>query len=494
MIKALYRENLSLLTDLYQLTMGYGYWKKGMAERRACFQLFYRKPPFTGDRGIICAGLQPVCEVLDHFQLSVSDIQYLGSLRGADQRPLFNESFLNYLQRMEFSCDIQAIPEGTFVLPHCPIVRVEGPLLQVQLIETLLLNMINFSSLIATKAARIRQAAGTDPVLEFGLRRAQGPNGALLATRSAYIGGVDGTSNVLAGKLLGIPVKGTHAHSWVMSFPSEMEAFQAYAEGQPNNVILLVDTYDTLQGVKNAIRVAKELQKEGQRLLGIRLDSGDLAHLSKKARQLLDEAGLFETKIVASNDLDEYRIAELKEQGAQIDTWGIGTRLITSFDRPALGGVYKLSAIQNEAGEWESKMKYSNDQIKRSNPGIINPLRVQTEDSLYVDVLYNELQGSWEKEAVDPQTGANLPLSIKGINPLLTSIYRKGSRIYSFPTIHTIRQKSLESWKNQKVFISDQVLHSPSLWMQKQEFKQPLNDENTGSPTGQKASNKTAFN
>ncbi|MEO1715329.1 MAG: nicotinate phosphoribosyltransferase, partial [Bacteroidota bacterium] len=338
----------------------------------------------------------------------------------------------------------------TLVLPHCPIIRVEGPLLQVQLIETLLLNIINFSSLIATKAARIRQAAGTDPVLEFGLRRAQGPDGALLGTRAAYIGGVDGTSNILAGKLLSIPVKGTHAHSWVMSFPNEIEAFTAYAEGQPNNVILLVDTYDTIQGVKNAIQVGKDLEQQGQRLLGIRLDSGDLAKLSIEARRLLDDAGFTETKIVASNDLDEYRIAALKEQGAQIDTWGIGTRLITSFDQPALGGVYKLSAIQNKEGEWEPKMKYSNDLIKRSNPGIITPLRIQSDTEQYVDILFDELQGPWNEKAVDPTTGKPFSVSIATITPLLVSIYQNGSRNYEFPTIQATRQRSLDSWKKQK--------------------------------------------
>lgn len=472
MIRKLYRENLNLLTDLYQLTMAYGYWKKGMAERRASFQLFYRKPPFAGSPGILAAGLEMVAEVLQDFRFTVSDIQYLGSLRGADNKPLFNEAFLNYLQRLQFSCDIQAVPEGTLVLPHCPLVRVEGPLLQAQLIETLLLNIINFSSLIATKAARIREAAGQDPVLEFGLRRAQGPDGGLLAARSAYLGGLDGTSNVLAGKLLGIPVKGTHAHSWVMCFPSEMEAFLAYAQGQANNVILLVDTYDTLQGVQHAIEVGKQLQEQGHQLLGIRLDSGDLALLSQQARLMLDQAGLHNTKIVASNDLDEYRIRELKVAGARIDTWGIGTRLVTAFDKPALGGVYKLSAIQDEKGQWQAKMKYSNDLIKRSNPGIIQVDRYFTAQGKIIDLLHNQLLGSPSQQIVHPESGTPQPLPEGHSIPLLQPVFQAGKCLYTFPSLQEIRAKSLQAWQGSHRYQFQQALLTLPLWKQ----KQALND------------------
>src|SRR5690606_21660222 len=292
-----------------------------------------------------------------------------------DGSPVFDADFLDYLQKLEFSCDIDAVEEGTVVFPNSPLVRVRGPLIQCQLLETPLLNIINFQTLIATKAARINVAAQGEPVLEFGLRRAQGIDGALAASRAAYIGGCTSTSNVMAGKLFGIPVSGTHAHSWIMSFETEIEAFEAYADAFPDQCIFLVDTYDTLNGVKNAIKVGEILRSKGKQMIGIRIDSGDLAYFSTKARQMLDEAGFPDAKIVASNDLDEHIIASLKSQDAAINIWGVGTKLVTAYDQPALGAVYKLSAIRNEQGEWEPKVKVSQQSLKINIPGIHNTKR-----------------------------------------------------------------------------------------------------------------------
>ena len=344
--------------------MAYGYWKTGRAEREAVFHLFFRKNPFQGGY-TIAAGLQSVADLLEDFRFETDDIEYLSTLTGNDGKALFAPDFLDYLSELEFSCDVDAVPEGTVVFPHEPMVRVKGPILQCQILETPLLNLINFQSLIATKASRITTATGGESVLEFGLRRAQGIDGALAASRAAYIGGCDATSNVLAGKLFGIPVKGTHAHSWVMSFDDELSAFREYAAAMPNNCVFLVDTYDTIQGVRNAIEVGKQLRESGHEMVGIRLDSGDLAYLSIEARNLLDEAGFPDAAIVASNDLDEGIIASLKDQGAKIAVWGVGTKLVTAFDQPALGGVFKLGAMRNETG---SGSRRSNFLSKRSRP------------------------------------------------------------------------------------------------------------------------------
>ncbi len=284
------RPSLTLLTDLYQLTMAYAYWHEGVAEKEAVFHLFYRRNPFGSSYAIAC-GLDQVVEFLNNLRFEEDDLDYLQGLRGNDDQTLFSDAFLDYLSDLDLSCDVDAIPEGTVVFPHEPLVRVQGPIIQGQIIESALLNMINFPTLVATKAARVCQAIKGDPVLEFGLRRAQGTNGALAASRAAYIGGCAATSNVLAGKLYGIPVKGTHAHSWVMSFADEQESFEAYARALPNNGVFLVDTYDTLEGVQKAVQVAKRLRERGHEMVGIRLDSGDLATLSIEARKLLDEGG-----------------------------------------------------------------------------------------------------------------------------------------------------------------------------------------------------------
>src|SRR5215213_2354655 len=353
----LYGQSLSLLTDLYQLTMAYGYWKLGRGEQEAVFHLTFRKHPFAGGFTVAC-GLHAVIDYLRALRFDESDVGYLATLKGNDGRPLFDRKFLDYLRDMRFTCDIDAIPEGTAVFPHEPLVRVKGPILQAQIIETPLLNLVNFQTLIATKAARVCLAARGEPVLEFGLRRAQGIDGALSASRAAYVGGCAATSNVLAGRLFGIPVKGTHAHSWVMSFEDEREAFQEYAEALPNNCVFLADTYDTLEGVRRAAEVGKKLRARGHEMVGIRLDSGDLAYLSIEARKILDEAGFPRAAILASNDLDENLIASLKEQGAKVNVWGVGTKLVTAYDQPALGGVYKMAAIRAKDGKaWEHKVK-----------------------------------------------------------------------------------------------------------------------------------------
>ena len=366
-----YRPDFGLLTDLYQLTMAAGYYDRGLHQRKAIFHLFYRKAPFGGDYAI-AAGLDLAIDIIDGLRFSVDDIQYLGRLKGNNGQPLFKEPFLNYLQRLRFSGTVHAIPEGELAMPHEPLLRIEANLVEAQLLETALLTVMNFSTLIATKASRIRQAAGNDTVLEFGLRRAQGIDGGLTASRAAYIGGCDATSNVWAGRYYDIPVKGTHAHAWVMVFPTEIESFEAYAAALPNNCIFLVDTYDTVEGVKNAVKVGHQLRERGHEMLGIRLDSGDLAELSIVARRILDEGGFPAAKIVASDSLDEHAVKDLKARGARIDVWGIGTNLVTAKDQPALGGVYKLAAIQNEAGEWEGRIKRSETAIKTSFPGKLN--------------------------------------------------------------------------------------------------------------------------
>ena len=336
-----YQSSLSLLTDLYQLTMAYGYFREDIAQRDSVFHLFFRKSPFQGGY-TIAAGLETAIEWIDRFSFDESDLEYLGTLTGRDGKPLFDPSFADYLRDLTLTVDIDAIPEGTVVFPHQPLLRVRGPLLQCQLLETCLLNIINFQSLIATKSSRICRVAGDEPVLEFGLRRAQGIDGSLSASRAAFIGGCSATSNVLAGKIYGIPVRGTHAHSWVMSFDDELTAFEKYADALPNNCVFLVDTYDTLQGVRNAVKVGQALRERGHEMVGVRLDSGDLAKLSIGAREILDQGGFPKASIVASNDLDEHLMASLKSQGARISVWGVGTKLVTAYDQPALGGVYKL--------------------------------------------------------------------------------------------------------------------------------------------------------
>ena len=366
-----------LLTDLYQLTMACGYHAHNRHLDRACFHLFYRRPPFGGSYAV-AAGLGRALEWLEGLRVDKAEVEYLRSLGR------FEESFLRLLAHADFALDVSAMPEGTLAYPHEPMLRVEGPLWQAQLVETALLNMVNFETLIATKAARVCDAARDDSgkrqtVLEFGLRRAQGPDGALTATRAAYLGGCAGSSNVLAGMKYGIPVAGTHAHSWVMTYGNDEEAFRRYGDVFPSSSVFLVDTFDTEEGVAAAIRVGKEMRERGEELRGVRLDSGDLCALSIRARRMLNAAGFPNVEIVASNDLDEYRIAELKRGGARIDVWGVGTRLSTAYDQPALGGVYKLGAVQVD-GAWQTRMKFGQTPIKRSIPGRLGVRRGKTMD------------------------------------------------------------------------------------------------------------------
>lgn len=387
-IAGIYGASLALVTDLYQLTMACGYWQAGVSEREAVFHLTFRRPPFGGAYAI-AAGLGPALAWLQRLRFDAADVAYLATLRDAEGAPLFPPRFLDYLRALELRCTVDAIPEGSVAFAHEPLVRVTGPIAQAQLVETALLTLINFQTLVATKAARVCQAARGAPVLELGLRRAQGLDGGLGAARAAYIGGVAGTSNVLAGRALGIPVRGTHAHSWVMFHGDDLTAFRAYADAMPGNCTLLVDTFDTMAGVRAAIQVGHELRARGHELLGIRLDSGDLAHLSVEARRMLDEAGLPRVAIVASNDLDEHLVGSLLEQGARIDTFGVGTRLVTAADQPALGGVYKLGAVRDEAGAWRHAIKLSEQPIKISNPGSLGVRRLRRAGQLVGDLIYD---------------------------------------------------------------------------------------------------------
>ncbi len=436
--------SLALLTDLYQLTMAYGYWKSGTAEKEAVFNLYFRKHPFGGGF-TVAAGLEHVVHFLENFSFSEEDTAYLAGLEGNDGKPLFEEGFLHYLRSLNFTCEVEAIPEGTVVFPQEPLLRVRGPILQCQLIETPLLNMINFQSLIATKAARLKLVTKEEPVLEFGLRRAQGVDGGLTASRAAYIGGCEATSNVLAGRLFGIPVRGTHAHSWVMSFDSEEEAFETYAEVLPNNTVFLVDTFNTLEGVKKAIAVGHKLREKGYKLGGIRLDSGDLAYFSIEARKLLDNAGFHDANILASNDLDEHIIASLKTQGAKVNVWGVGTKLVTAFDQPALGGVYKLAAIRNDNGQWDYKIKLSEQTIKISTPGIQQVRRYSDGRGFVADMIFDteNLADGANPVIVDPvdytkrkKLGGRLQYE-----DLLVPIFRNGRLVYKLPVIHHIRER-----------------------------------------------------
>jgi nicotinate phosphoribosyltransferase len=441
-----YRDSLALLTDLYELTMAYGYWKSGMAEKEACFHLFFRRNPFGGGFAIAC-GLAPAIEYIEGLRFQDDDLEYLAGLRGNDGGPLFETGFLDHLRTLSFRCDVDAVPEGTVVFAQEPLVRVTGPLLAAQLLETPLLNLINFQTLIATKAARLRLAAGDDPILEFGLRRAQGIDGGLAAARAAYAGGCDGTSNVLAGKTYGIPVKGTHAHSWVLAFGSELEAFEKYAEAMPNNCVFLVDTYDSLEGVRHAVEVGRRLRAQGHEMIGVRLDSGDLAWLSREARRILDEAGFPKAQILASNDLDETLIAELKRQGAAIDVWGVGTRLVTAFGDPALGGVYKLTAVREPSGSWQDRVKVSEQTVKTTNPGILQVRRFRQGGELIGDLIWDERHDLGATPTmVDPLDLTRRKTIADGAEweDLLVPVFRRGSRVYDPPGLEEIRARVRE--------------------------------------------------
>lgn len=424
--------------------MAYGYWKTGKAETESVFNLFFRENPFGGGYTINC-GLSHVIDFLDDFRFEDGDLHYLSTLKGAGQAPLFDPGFLKYLSDLRFTCNIDAIPEGKIVFPHEPVIKVTGPVLQAQLIETPLLNLINFQTLVATKSARINYAAGGDSVMEFGLRRAQGIDGALAASRAAFIGGCRSTSNLMAGKVFGIPVSGTHAHSWVMTFGDEKEAFNAYAESMPDNCVLLVDTYNTIDGIRNAIDTGLLMKQRGNKLIGIRIDSGDLAYFSKVAREMLDKAGLNDVRIIASNDLDEKLILSLKNQGARITDWGIGTRLVTAYDQPSLGAVYKMSAIKNIMGHWEYRIKLSEQALKVNNPGIQQVRRFYLDGKMAADMIFDQVQGIDEASLIiiDPADLTHRKkLSLKRMDweDLLVPVYNHGEKLYFSPPIADIRQ------------------------------------------------------
>ena len=442
LLRDLYRPSLALLTDLYQVTMAQAYWKAGLGEHEAVFNLHFREQPFGGGYSV-CCGLDYVVDYMSGFAFERSDLEYLAGLVGNDGKALLDGKFLEYLEGLDLTCDLDAVTEGTVVFPPEPLLSVRGPIIQCQLLETPLLNMLNFQTLIATKAARICSVTGTEPVVEFGLRRAQGVDGALTATRAAYVGGCAATSNLLAGKLLDIPVRGTQAHSWVMFFESEREAFLQFAQAMPNNCIFIVDTFNSAQGIKNAVEVGRWLRERGHEMVGIRLDSGDLAYLSAEARRTLDEAGFPDAVITASNELDEQVIASLKQQGSAIDMWGVGTRLVTGHDESALGGVYKLAAVRAPGGDWRYRLKLSEQTIKVSYPGILRTRRFESGGEYIGDIIYDELHGIEEPGTlVDPLD----PTRRKAIPPqaaaqeLLVPIFRAGRLVYDRPSLEQARQ------------------------------------------------------
>lgn len=436
-------ETMSLMTDFYELTMMQGYLNDGSINKTVVFDVFYRVNP-SGNGFAITAGLEQVIDYIKNLHFSESDIEYLRSLN------TFDEKFLTYLKSFRFTGDIYAIPEGTVVFPTEPLLRVKAPIMEAQIVETAILTIINHQSLIATKASRVAWSAGNDAVMEFGLRRAQGPDAGIYGARAAIIGGCAGTSNVLTGKMFDVPVLGTHAHSWVMSFPSEVEAFRCYARTFPNACTFLVDTYDTLRsGVPNAIKVFKEMQADGIELknYGIRLDSGDLAYLSKEARKMLDAAGFTDAKITASSDLDEYLIMSLKLQGAKINNWGVGTKLITSDDCPSFGGVYKLSAESDGKGGFIPKIKLSDNPSKVTNPGIKKVLRFYSKDTgkIKADLIcleeedYKETDtirlfdhmAKWKNMILKPRTYT--------IRELLVPVFINGECVYTSPSVMDIK-------------------------------------------------------
>ncbi len=438
------REGLALLTDLYELTMIAGHWNEGRTDQEVCFDYFFRSlPPHAGFA--IAAGLEPFLEYLEHLRFEDDDIEYLKSTG------IFGDDFLAFLKDFRPNCTVWAVPEGSLVFPHEPIVQIEGTILGAQLVETALLNMLNYQTLIATKAARICHAAEGDPVLEFGLRRAHGPDGGLSGSRAAYIGGCVATSNVLAGKVYGIPVSGTHAHSWVMSFPSEIEAFRAFARNYPSRCVLLVDTYDTVEsGVPNAIKIFNEMKEEGNEIRpAIRLDSGDLSKLSKIAHKMLADAGFEDPLIVASNDLEEDIIASLKQQGAKINAWGVGTHLITSHDCPALSGVYKLVAVK-ENGAWRPRMKISSNIEKATDPGRKKLIRYYNDQGHPVgDLMCSEEQPDYSGGVVHGRhrTQPHKVARFRGISraeDLLQPVFENGKRIGASPSVKEIRERALE--------------------------------------------------
>ncbi|MEB7967276.1 nicotinate phosphoribosyltransferase [Mammaliicoccus sciuri] len=448
-------DSLMLHTDLYQINMGETYWNDGIHERTAIFDLYFRSMPFNSGYAIF-SGLERIVQFIEHFKFTETDIEYLREVG-------YQDDYLDYLKSLRFTGDIRAMKEGELCFNNEPLIRVEAPLIQAQLIETALLNIVNFQTLIATKASRIKQVVRDEIVMEFGTRRAQEMDAAIWGARAAMIGGFDSTSNVRAGKLFGIPISGTHAHSMVQTYDDEYTAFKKYAE-RHKNCVFLVDTFHTLKsGVPNAIKVAKEL---GDKInfIGIRLDSGDIAYLSKEARRMLDEAGFTDAKIFASNDLDEQTITSLKAQGAKVTAWGVGTKLITAYDQPALGAVYKLVAIEEENGELSDRIKISNNAEKVTTPGKKNVYRI-------INTKTNKSEGDYitlEDEAPNKEE------RLKMFHPVHTykmkyikhfkavdlhhDIFKDGKRVYTLPEIKEIREFAFNNldilWEENKRYLN----------------------------------------
>jgi nicotinate phosphoribosyltransferase len=434
----------ALTTDLYEVTMACGYWKAGVSDYDAAFHVTFRENPFGGQFTVAC-GLATVIDFLHSFHFTETEVAYLAAQRGNDGKPLFDSAFLDYMRDLQLTCDIDAIPEGTLVFPNEPLIRVVGPIIQCQLLETALLNILNFQSLIATKAARVCLAAENDAVIEFGLRRAQGVDGGLSSARAAYIGGCASTSNLQAGERFGIPVSGTQAHSWIMFFETEVEAFQTYARAMPNNCVFLVDAYDSLEGVRHAIEVARQLRKEGHEIVGVRLDSGDRVELSIEARRMLDSTGFENAKIVCSGDLDEFAIADMKRRGTKIDVWGVGTKLATGQPDAALNGIYKLGAVRRPGREWQYRIKLSEESAKASCPGSLQVRRFRGQDGRFIaDVIYEIDHGSSKPcEIVDLLTEQTIEIAEKtAYSDLLVPILRGGQLVYRVPNIAASRQNA----------------------------------------------------
>ncbi len=448
-------DSLMLHTDLYQINMGETYWNDGIHERTAIFDLYFRSMPFNSGYAIF-SGLERIVQFIEHFKFTESDIEYLREVG-------YQDDYLDYLKSLRFTGNIRAMKEGELCFNNEPLIRVEAPLIQAQLIETALLNIVNFQTLIATKASRIKQVVRDEIVMEFGTRRAQEMDAAIWGARAAMIGGFDSTSNVRAGKLFGIPISGTHAHSMVQTYDDEYTAFKKYAE-RHKNCVFLVDTFHTLKsGVPNAIKVAKEL---GDKInfIGIRLDSGDIAYLSKEARRMLDEAGFTEAKIFASNDLDEQTITSLKAQGAKVTAWGVGTKLITAYDQPALGAVYKLVAIEEENGELSDRIKISNNAEKVTTPGKKNVYRI-------INTKTNKSEGDYiTLEDEEPNKEERLKMfhpvhtykmkyikHFKAVD-LHQDIFKDGKRVYTLTEINEIREFAFNNldilWEENKRYLN----------------------------------------
>lgn len=452
--------NLTLLTDLYEITMMQAYFKNNNKNKMAIFDVFYRKNPMDGGYAI-SAGLEQVIEYINNLHFTEDDINYLASLK------IFEDDFLGYLKNFKFTGDIYAIPEGSVIFPREPMLKVIAPIMEAQFIETAILNILNHQSLIATKAARICYAAEGDGIMEFGLRRAQGPDAGIYGARAAVIGGCAGTSNVLTGQMFDVPVMGTHAHSWIMSFDDEYTAFYTYAKLYPMACTLLVDTYDTLNsGVPNAIKVFKQMKKEGIELknYGIRLDSGDLAYLSKKARKMLDDAGFKDAIITASNDLDEFLIASLKMQGAEITNWGVGTNLITSKDCPSFGGVYKLAAIMEDGENFTPKIKLSDNSEKITNPGNKKIYRIYEKENnkIKADLICLENETFTENEDMhlfdphEPWKKTVLKAGTFTLKEMLVKVFDKGQCVYHSDSVMKLRDFAISEmetlWEETKRF------------------------------------------